>query len=153
MDCFASLAMTQDIQPRSRDMICPSFALSFRPLSKQRAQGKPGGAAPAVSRAIVEKRRTRAYRFSGDTPAFPAQWLYGLYVLAPARPGFVVTAPARTLARTSRRDTNHWGVRSTRFHRPLRHVRLVYRSGHRIPPRVRDVRTPLNRVRWVNLYH
>jgi len=22
--------------------------------------------------------RTRAYRFSGNTPAFPAQWLYGL---------------------------------------------------------------------------
>src|SRR6185437_12047091 len=26
--------------------------------------------------------RTRAYRFSGNTPAFPAQWLYGLYVVS-----------------------------------------------------------------------
>jgi hypothetical protein len=26
--------------------------------------------------------RTRAYRFSGNTPAFPAQWLYDLYVLS-----------------------------------------------------------------------
>jgi hypothetical protein len=25
--------------------------------------------------------RTRAYRFGGNTPAFPAQWLYGLYVI------------------------------------------------------------------------
>src|SRR5690349_47977 len=41
-------------------------------------------AASAVSRAMSSKRRTRAYRFSGGTPAFPAQWLYGLYVLSPA---------------------------------------------------------------------
>jgi hypothetical protein len=41
-------------------------------------------AAPAVSRAMGRRKRTRAYRFSGGTPAFPAQWLYGLYVLSPA---------------------------------------------------------------------
>jgi hypothetical protein len=36
-------------------------------------------AAPAVSCAKMhKKKRTRAYRFSGNTPAFPAQWLYGL---------------------------------------------------------------------------
>jgi len=36
-------------------------------------------AAPAVSCAIVQRTRTRAYRSSGEHPAFPAQWLYGLY--------------------------------------------------------------------------
>jgi hypothetical protein len=37
-------------------------------------------AAPAVSRAVcIKKCCTRAYRFSGEHPAFPAQWLYGLY--------------------------------------------------------------------------
>jgi hypothetical protein len=41
-------------------------------------------AAPAVSRAMGRRKRTRAYRFSGGTPAFPAQWLYGLYALFPA---------------------------------------------------------------------
>ena len=41
-------------------------------------------AAPAVSCAMGRRKRTRAYRFSGGTPAFPAQWLYGLYVLFPA---------------------------------------------------------------------
>jgi hypothetical protein len=36
-------------------------------------------AAPAVSRArCTRQKRTRAYRFSGSIPAFPAQWLYGL---------------------------------------------------------------------------
>ena len=49
------------------------------PSSKQRAQGRPGA---RCTRGLVcncaQKTRTRAYRFSGNTPAFPAQWLYGL---------------------------------------------------------------------------
>ena len=37
-------------------------------------------AAPAVSQAVCKKICCpRAYRFSGEHPAFPAQWLYGLY--------------------------------------------------------------------------
>jgi hypothetical protein len=28
-------------------------------------------------------KRTRVYRFSGGIPAFPAQWLYGLYRALP----------------------------------------------------------------------
>ena len=47
-------------------------------------------AAPAVSRAIIDSGRTRAYRFGGITPAFPAQWLYGLYEFAPVT-GFLAT--------------------------------------------------------------
>ena len=45
-------------------------------------------AAPAVSRAMGRRKRTRAYRFSGGNPAFPAQWLYGLYALFPATNSF-----------------------------------------------------------------
>ena len=68
--------------PRSRGMICPSFGLgSPRKRGSRECRMR---AAPAVSRAIGRKKRTRAYRFSGGTPAFPAQWLYGLYVLSPA---------------------------------------------------------------------
>jgi hypothetical protein len=52
-------------------------------------------AAPAVSCAMMHKQmRTRAYRFSGNTPAFPAQWLYGLYVLSPVT-GWFVTVDRR----------------------------------------------------------
>ena len=32
---------------------------------------------------VHKKVRTRAYRFSGGNPAFPAQWLYGLYRALP----------------------------------------------------------------------
>src|SRR5450432_2565221 len=39
-------------------------------------------AAPAVSCAkLCKRKRTRAYRFSGDTPAFPAQWVTTYSVL------------------------------------------------------------------------
>src|ERR1700744_2268583 len=37
-------------------------------------------AAPAVSCAMcIKRKRTRAYRFSGSSPAFPAQRFYGLF--------------------------------------------------------------------------
>src|SRR6478672_9588591 len=49
------------------------------PLKKQRAQGRPGA---RCTRGLVcncaLRTRTRAYRSSGEHPAFPAQWLYGL---------------------------------------------------------------------------
>jgi hypothetical protein len=49
-------------------------ALLFRGRREDRVR-----AAPAVSCAICALRtRTRAYRYSGSIPAFPAQWLYGL---------------------------------------------------------------------------
>jgi hypothetical protein len=49
-----------------------------RPLRKEGA-GKAGCALHPRSRAQnCAKKRTRAYRFSGSSPAFPAQWFYGL---------------------------------------------------------------------------
>jgi hypothetical protein len=45
-------------------------------------------------RKMHKEKRTRAYRFSGGNPAFPAQWFYGLcralpgdeFVLSPSLP-------------------------------------------------------------------
>ncbi len=53
---------------------------------KSEGAGKTGCALHPRSRVPnnKQKKRTRAYRFSGNTPAFPAQWCYGLYVLCPA---------------------------------------------------------------------
>ena len=68
--------------PRSRGMTCPSFGLGSPP--KRGSRECRMRAAPAVSCAMGRRKRTRAYRFSGGNPAFPAQWLYGLYVLFPA---------------------------------------------------------------------
>jgi hypothetical protein len=76
--------------PRSRDTLCPSFAKFIRPKKiegardpqervrrdpQERARGRPGA---RCTRGLVckgsKQKRTRAYRFSGNTPAFPAQW-------------------------------------------------------------------------------
>ena len=86
--CNARLAMVgtlrfahpthSHVHPRSRGMIRPRFA-SLRPVIEQRAQGRPGA---RCTRGLVCKlhirKRTRAYRFSGGNPAFPARWCYGL---------------------------------------------------------------------------
>jgi hypothetical protein len=59
--------------------IAPECCLTTsRPLC-QRAQGRPGARCTrGLACKCTQQKRTRAYRFSGNTPAFPAQWLYGL---------------------------------------------------------------------------
>jgi hypothetical protein len=77
--CFATLAMTVDTVSPSRGADRPRFAISFVPLEIQRAQGRPGARCTrGLACNCAQRTRTRAYRFSGNTPAFPAQWLYGL---------------------------------------------------------------------------
>ena len=52
--------------------------------SKREGAGNAGCALHPRSRVQkCAKKRTRAYRYSGDIPAFPAQWLYGLYRALP----------------------------------------------------------------------
>jgi hypothetical protein len=56
----------------------PGSCLDIVPR-KQEGAGKAGCALHPRSRVQMETRkRTRAYRFSGGNPAFPAQWFYGL---------------------------------------------------------------------------
>ena len=72
-----------DVSPRSRDTTRPRFAKNLR-LKRKEAQGRPGARCTRGLVCIdVQKMRTRAYRFSGNTPAFPAQWSYGLYRALP----------------------------------------------------------------------
>jgi hypothetical protein len=74
---------------RSRGMICPSFGLgSPRKRGSRECRMRT---APAVSRAMGRRKRTRAYRFSGGNPAFPAQWLYGLLRALPGDEFLFVT--------------------------------------------------------------
>ena len=60
----------------------------------QRAQGMPGA---RCTRGPVCKKsggRTRAYRFSGDTPTFPAQWFYGLLRALPGDQACLTPSPS-----------------------------------------------------------
>ena len=72
------------MRPPSRGTVCPSFAGTVcHPLQSEGA-GNAGGALHPRSRVQdCAKKRTRAYRFSGGTPAFPARWLYGLWRALP----------------------------------------------------------------------
>ncbi len=57
----------------------PELCRKVRRPGIQRAQGRPGARCTrGLACNWVLKRRTRAYRFSGNTPAFPAQWFDGL---------------------------------------------------------------------------
>ena len=57
----------------------PRFALELPAHENRGRREDRVRAAPAVSCAkCAQRTRTRAYRFSGNTPAFPAQWVDGL---------------------------------------------------------------------------
>src|SRR5437867_2795861 len=54
------------------------------PLRDERAQGRPGARCTRGLVCNVHKEvRTRAYRSSGEHPAFPAQWFDGLWRALP----------------------------------------------------------------------
>jgi hypothetical protein len=56
-----------------------------------RAQGRPGARCTrGLACDLHQKVCTRAYRSAENTPAFPAQWLYGLYVIVLVT-GFLAT--------------------------------------------------------------
>jgi hypothetical protein len=88
---FSNSNLCTDMVSRSRDGIRPSFANSSAPKKiegardpQERAQGRPGA---RCTRGLVckgsKQKRTRAYRFSGSSPAFPAQWFYSLFRALP----------------------------------------------------------------------
>src|SRR3954451_17332997 len=109
---------------------------------KQRAQGRPDA---RCTRGLVcishNKMRTRAYRSSGEHPAFPAQWFYGLCRALPGETNSFATnaggiLPARLTPVSGRR--NHTILpyapaalvsRSLRVHRISTHVRDDSRSA------------------------
>ena len=63
------------------------------PLKEKRARGRPGARCTrGLAGCCKEICCPRAYRFSGEPPAFPAQWLYGLYDFVLVT-GFLATIP------------------------------------------------------------
>ena len=67
---------TDHLRDRSRLLVRPG-------LPRARTLGRGAGKTVPLHRADARRKRTRAYRFSGDNPAFPAQWFYGVYALSP----------------------------------------------------------------------
>jgi len=78
----------------------PEVCIFFSRPPNQRAQGRPGA---RRTRGLVchyahGKRCTRAYRFGGSIPAFPAQWLYGLLRALPGERLFCLRRPRGAFA-------------------------------------------------------
>jgi hypothetical protein len=122
---------------------CARALFRFSPPGNKRAQGRPGARCtrgPVCNCYWV--KRTRAYRFSGGNPAFPAQWFYGLFRAHPGDRALLPPSPARLSA--SLTPASRCQVHTAS---PSARVTLVSRNFrvHRIPPRVRDDRdTPLS---------
>jgi hypothetical protein len=77
----------------------PELCVDCHPPKEQEGAGKAGCALHPRSRAQnAHSKRTRAYRFSGNTPAFPAQWFYGLLRALPGDRAFLPPSPAGSFA-------------------------------------------------------
>jgi hypothetical protein len=85
-------------QKNSRGAECARVLHEPCPPERQRAQGRPGARCTrGLACKFAIKKRTRAYRFSGNTPAFPAQWFYGLLRALPGDRAFLPPSSLRSL--------------------------------------------------------
>ena len=93
--------------------------------------------------------RTRAYRFSGEHPTFPAQWLYGLLRTLPGERLFCLRCALKAIASrcidasTATSEPYDFAVRFSR----------ARQSQHRRPPLpaptfVTMANAPLSRTGW-----
>src|SRR6266404_2601003 len=124
------------MRSHSRGAIRPRFSSTSHPLETQRAQGRPGARCTrGLACNMCIRTRTRAYRFSGEHPAFPAQWFTAYSALSPAT-GFVATViPEKRLLL---RNLTPASGRQDHTTSPSAKTTLVSRGCrvHRIPPRV-----------------
>src|SRR3954453_22583775 len=84
----------------------------------------------------IAKKRTRAYRFSGGNPTFPAQWFYGLLRALPGDQACLTPSSALLIAdftpASGRQNDTTWPYASAPFVKGTNRVL-------RIPPHVDDV--------------
>ena len=74
----------------------------FSPSQQVEGAGKAGCALHPRSRVQMHiAKRTRAYRFSGGNPAFPAQWFYGLLRALPGDRALLPPSPRGYPAHTN----------------------------------------------------
>jgi hypothetical protein len=115
---------------------CARALLRFSPSNK-RAQGKPDARCTrGLACDCYWQKRTRAYRFSGGNPAFPAQWFYGLFRDLPGEASSFATVTSRIISAKLGASVG----RQNHATSPSAQVTLVSRNFrvHRIPPHVRD---------------
>src|ERR1700686_4916284 len=127
-------ASTSRFRARLRDLAArfarglPEIILTLQ----TRAQGIPGA---RCTRGLVcksaQNKRTRAYRFSGGNPAFPAQWFYGLFRALPGDRAFLPPSPALLSAKFTPASGRQDHTSSPSASHAVRQERI---RVHRIPP-------------------
>ena len=116
----------------------PSFARNFPP-SQTEGAGKTGCALHPRSRVrIALSRLHTSIQGSGEHPAFPAQWLYGLYRALPGDEFLVDSVAAGQLLAVRQLDACHGRQDHTVLPYASVALRLRNISVHRSPPNVRD---------------
>src|SRR6478672_9441557 len=91
--------MTAEYEATISRRVASEFCILFALSSKSRAQGRPGACCTRGLACDLRKQKgTRAYRYSGGSPAFPAQWLYGLLRALPGERLFCLRRPRETFA-------------------------------------------------------
>jgi len=138
-----------DMVSHSRGPMRPRLAGNFPPPKIQRAQGMPDARCTrGLACNVHRKMRTRAYRFSGEHPTFPARWLYGLLRALPGEPSTFATVTPRI---NPRRLTPASG-RQDHTTSPYASAAIVSRNScvHRNPPLVVTMaNAPLNGTGWL----
>ena len=147
----AARRMGPGLRQDRQNVLAARFARGFAnslALSKQRAQGMPGA---DCTRGLVCQKlriwRTRAYRFSRNIPAFPAQWLYGLLRALPGERALLPPSPCGSLpaklgASIAAPGPHDFAVRL----RPVRRITPEpKRPSHPSPTHRDDRETPLVR--------
>ena len=122
----------------------PEFCINRSRLDKQRAQGKPGGQCTRSLACEIDKAHERSHhRFTGNRPAFPAQWFYGLLRALPGDHALLTPSPARLHADLTpalgRQNHTTWPYASASFVR-LAIARLTLPRPPHPAPNVRDDR-------------
>jgi hypothetical protein len=127
----------QNIPSRSRRAIRARFARNVPPSEDQRAQGMPG--ARCARSLVCDKKQTHERSHHGHTgnhPAFPAQWFYGLLRALPGDQACLTPSPALLIADLTPASGRQNDTTSPYATSAIRQRR---RRVHRIPPRVDDV--------------
>ena len=106
--------MTTRLTSRSRDAMRSELCMNLS-LQRKREQGMPGARCTRGLVCKMRRKRTRAYRYRRNTPAFPAQWLYGLcralpgdeFVLSPSLTDLRLIEPGRVRLASAQLDTSN----------------------------------------------
>jgi hypothetical protein len=130
-----AMTMTHTFAIPRRD--ASEFLQKTSALKIQRAQGMPGAQRARSLACRKKKAHERSHHgHTGNRPAFPAQWFYGLLRALPGDQACLTPSPALLIA-----DLTPASGRQNHTTSPYAPARFVKRTDrvHRIPPRVDDV--------------